>query len=144
MDASRFAFADATPEHFAAIVRIERAAGGSSLVALTEGQALEEALRRRHFVSVALDRGTVAGWIWFSIDNSRGGEEVGQLFRVAVGAAWSRTGVGRALVEHAQTTLAARACTRMRATLTGDDEATRAFLASIGYVVDAVIMERPL
>ena len=137
-------FADATAEHFAAIVRIERAAGGSSLVALTEGQALDEALRRGHYVSVALDGDAVAGWIWFSVDGSRGGEEIGQLFRVAVAPERARSGIGRALVEHAQKTLAAGECTRMRATLTGDDVATRAFLASIGYTVDAVIMERAL
>ena len=144
MDADALTFVDATREHFDAIVRIERAAGGSSLVALTEGQALDEALRRGHYVTVALDGDTVAGWIWFSVDGGRGGEEIGQLFRVAVAPERARSGVGRALVEHAQAALAARACTRMRVTLSGHDEATRAFLASIGYEVDAVIMERPL
>lgn len=144
MDASALTFVDAKPEYFDAIVRLERAAGGSSLVALTEGQALDEALGRGHYLTVALDGDAVAGWIWFSVDNSRGGEEIGQLFRVAVAPERAHSGVGRALVEHAQATLAARACTRIRATLTGDDEATRAFLSSMGYGVDAVIMERLL
>lgn len=144
MDAPVLTFVDAKPEYFDAIVRLDRMAGGSSLVALTEGQALAEALRRGHYVIVALDGDAVAGWIWFSVDNSRGGEEIGQLFRVAVAPERAHSGVGRALVEHAQATLAARACTRVRATLTGGDEATRAFLASIGYTVDAVIMERSL
>lgn len=144
MTTAAVTFVDATPAHFAAIVRIERAAGGPSLVALTEGQALDEALQRGHYVSVALDGDDVAGWIWFSIDGSRGGEEIGQLYRVAVAPERVRTGIGRALIEHAQATLAARNCTRVRATLTGDDAATRAFLAPIGYAVDAVIMERAL
>jgi ribosomal protein S18 acetylase RimI-like enzyme len=144
MDRNALTFAHATREHFAAIVRIERAAGGSSLVALTEGLALDEALQRGHYVTVALAGDAVAGWSWFSVDGSRGGEEIGQLFRVAVAPEHARSGIGRALVEHAQATLAARGCTRMRATLSGDDEATRAFLAAIGYEVDAVTMERPL
>ncbi len=84
MDAAALTFVDATREHFDAIVRIERAAGGPSLVALTDGLALDEALERGHHVTVALDGDTVAGWIWFSVDGGRGGEEIGQLFRVAV------------------------------------------------------------
>ena len=92
MDAPAFRIVEAAPEHFAAIVRIERAAGGSSLVALTAELALEEALQRGHYVSVALDGDTVAGWIWFSVDGSRGGEEVGHLFRVAVAPERARSG----------------------------------------------------
>jgi ribosomal protein S18 acetylase RimI-like enzyme len=141
---STLTIVDATREHFAAIVRIERASGGSSLVALTEGGALDEALQRGHDIAVALDGDDIAGWIWFATDGSRGGEEIGQLFRVAVASNRARSGIGRALLEHAQSVLAAQNCTRMRATLISTDDDTRAFLASMGYAVDAVIMERAL
>lgn len=144
MDRSALTFADAAPQHFDAILRIERDAGPGSVVALTAGQALDEALARGHYVIVALDADEVAGWAWFTVDGSRGGEEVAQLFRVAVAADRRRTGVGRALIEHAQAILAERDCTRMRAALAGDDDVTRAFLAALGYGVDTVTMERPL
>ena len=144
MDLPALTFADAAPHHFDAILRIERDAGSASVIALTAGRALEEALSRGHYVIVALDAGDVAGWAWFTVDGSRGGEEVAQLFRVAVAADRRRTGVGRALVEHAQSMLAERNCTRMRAVLADDDGATRAFLGALGYAVDSVTMERTL
>ncbi len=144
MDLPALTFADAAPHHFDAILRIERDAGSGSVIALTAGQALEEALSRGHYVIVALDAGDVAGWAWFTVDGSRGGEEVAQLFRVAVAADRRRAGVGRALVEHAQSMLAERNCTRMRAVLSDDDDAARAFLGALGYGVDSVTMERPL
>ncbi|TAK64407.1 MAG: GNAT family N-acetyltransferase [Dehalococcoidia bacterium] len=144
MDRPALTFADAAPRHFDAILRIERDAGPSSVVTLTAGQALEEALERGHYVLVALDADDVAGWAWFTVDGSRGGEEVAQLFRVAVAAERRRTGVGRALIEHAQAVLAERDCTRMRAALAGDDHVARSFLAALGYAVDTVTMERPL
>lgn len=144
MDRPALTFADAAPHHFDAILRIERDAGRSSVIALTAGQALEEAIARGHYVIVALDGTHVAGWAWFTVDASRGGEEVAQLFRVTVATERQRTGVGRALVEHAQSLLAGRNCTRMRAVLAEDDHATRAFLRALGYAVDSVTMERPL
>ncbi len=144
MDLRALTFVDAAPQHFDAIERIEREAGGSSLVALTAGLAIEEAVRRGHYVIVALDVADVAGWVWFSVDGARGGEEVAQMFRVAVAPERRRSGVGRALVEHAQAVLAARDCTRVRVTLPAGDEVSRAFLASLGYAVDALTMERPL
>ena len=138
------AFADATPSHFAAIVRIERESGAGSLVALTEGHALAEALERGHYVTVALNAGEVAGWIWYAVDGARGGEETCQVVRIAAARQRQRTGVGRALLAHAQAVLAARDCTRVRLTLAGEDEGTRAFLTSLGYRVDAMTMQRPL
>ncbi len=144
MDRPALRFVDASRQHFDAILRIERDAGPSSVIALTAGRALEEALARGHYVIVALDAGEAAGWAWFTVDGSRGGEEVAQLFRVAVAADRRRSGVGRALVEHAHAILAARDCTRMRAALASDDDATRAFLGALGYAVEAVTMERPL
>ena len=144
MDAE-IAIVDATPQHFPAIVRIERAAGEGSVVALTEGHALDEALQRGHYVLVALVNTDVVGWIWFSVDGARGGEEIGQLYRVTVDdAAQARSGIGHALVEHAQALLAARHCTRMRVVLAADDAATRTLLTGLGYELDAVIMERAL
>ena len=144
MDPRALTFADAAPHHFDAIARIEREAGGSSLVMLTAGRAIEEAVRRGHYVIVGLDADEVAGWVWFSVDGARGGEEIAQMFRVAVAPERRRSGIGRALVEHAQAVLAARDCTRVRVTLPADDEVGRAFLASLGYALDALTMERPL
>ena len=102
MDPRALTFADAAPHHFDAIARIEREAGGSSLVMLTAGRAIEEAVRRGHYVIVGLDADEVAGWVWFSVDGARGGEEIAQMFRVAVAPERRRSGIGRALVEHAQ------------------------------------------
>ena len=144
MERTGLTFANAAPRDFNAILQIERDAGPGSVIALTAGQALEEALARGHYVIVALDAGEVAGWAWFTVDGSRGGEDVAQLFRIAVTEDRRRTGVGRALVEHAQAILAERNCTRMRAALAADDDAARAFLAALGYAVDTVTMERPL
>jgi ribosomal protein S18 acetylase RimI-like enzyme len=143
MSAPEIAFVDATPAHFEAIVRIERAAGGSSIVVLTEGLALAEAVERGHYVSVALEDGSVAGWIWFSVDAGRG-ELIGLVYRVAVAPGRARSGIGRALVEHAQQVLAERGATRVRAVVPGGDDATRAFFAGLGYQVDALTMEHPL
>jgi ribosomal protein S18 acetylase RimI-like enzyme len=144
MDRPALTFAAAAPHHFDAILRIERDAATSSVIALTAGQAIAEALARGHHVIVALDGGVVAGWAWFSVDGSRGGEEVAQLFRVAVATDRRRAGIGRALVEHAQSMLAEHNCTRMRAVLADDDDAARAFLGALGYAVDSVTMERSL
>ena len=144
MDRLALTFTDAAPDHFDAILRIERDAGPGSVIALTAGHALAEAISRGHYVIVALEAGDVAGWAWFTVDGSRGGEEVAQLYRVAVASDRRRVGVGRALIEHAQAVLAERNCTRMRASFAGDDDAARAFLGSLGYAVDTVTMERPL
>jgi ribosomal protein S18 acetylase RimI-like enzyme len=144
MDSATLTLADATPAHFAAIVAIEREGGPGSVVALTEGLALQEALERGHDLVVALDGDAVAGWIWFSLDAGRGGETVGQIFRIAFASGQRRHGVGRALAAHAQAELADCGCTRIRATFAGDDDGARLFLASAGYAVDAITMERPL
>jgi GNAT superfamily N-acetyltransferase len=135
--------ADATPAHFAAIAEIERGAPSGSLVVLTGPGALEEAFARGHYLVVALENDAVLGWAWFSVDAGRGGEEIGLLYRIAVARRHQRRGVGRALLDHVRHTLAARSCTRLRATF-GDDDGTRAFLADAGFAVDAITMERPL
>ena len=135
----------ATPVHFEAIVAIERARGGGSVVAMTHGHALSEAIERGHIVAVGLSGGDVAGWIWCSVDDSRGGESVGQLH--CVGVVRDRGDVaatGLALVEHVRTLLAERGCTHMRTTLAGDDAETATLLTSAGFAVDAVIMRRAL
>jgi GNAT superfamily N-acetyltransferase len=144
MDPRALTFVYAATHHFDAIARIERAGGVTSVVTLTAGRAIDEAVRRGHYVIVALEADEVTGWIWFSVDAARGGEEIGQMFRVAVLPDRRRFGVGRALVEHAQTILAARDCKRVRATLPAGDDVSRAFMASLGYAVDAVTMDRPL
>lgn len=134
---------DVTQEHVAPIVELERAAGGASVVALTRGDALTEALARGHHViaAVAAD-GAVAGWAWFATDMGRGAEEVGHVFRVCVAPAHRRNGVASMLLAHVRTTLAGRGVRRLRATLPGDAAAARALFAAHGFAVDAVIMER--
>lgn len=144
MGEPQIALVEATQEHVDAIVQIEREAGGRSLVALTHGHAVVEALQRGHHVTVAVAVGEVAGWIWYTTNLGRGAEEVGQILRVAVAQGHIHDGVGRALMEHAQATLASRAITRVRITVDGEDEESRAFFARLGYAVDAVTMERAL
>jgi hypothetical protein len=55
MDGRALTFADATSAHFDAIFRLEREGRGSCVGALTEGLALDEAVRRGHYVIVALE-----------------------------------------------------------------------------------------
>lgn len=144
MDSVSLSLAEATPQHFDAILRIERASSGGSLVALTHGHALAEALERGHSLAVALVDDEVAGWIWFATDMGRGSEEVGQIFRVAVGQQHARAGIGRSLIEHAQAALAGRGVSRVRLTLDAADEDARSFFQRMGYAVDSVSMERAL
>jgi ribosomal protein S18 acetylase RimI-like enzyme len=144
MDLTSLVLCDAQPNHFDAIVRIEEEAGGSSLVVLTRGHALTEAIGRGHYVTVALHEGTVAGWIWFGTDMGRGAEEVGYIYRLAVTRPLARSGVGAALAGHAQSTLVARGVRRVRVTMDADNGDARTFFESRGYRLDAVTMERAL
>lgn len=144
MERTALVIADLQPAHFDAIVRIERDAAAGSVVALTHGHALREAHERGHYLLVALRDGDPVGWAWFSVDAGRGGEEVGVIYRIAVAAGERRVGVGRALAERTRATLAARDITRLRATVPGDDPAARAFFESLGFAVDALMMERTL
>jgi ribosomal protein S18 acetylase RimI-like enzyme len=144
MDLTSVTLCDAQPHHFDAIVRIEEEAGGSSLVVLTRGQALAEAMGRGHYVTVALHDDDVAGWIWFGVDLGRGAEEVGYVYRVAVTRPLARSGIGVALLAHAQATLAARGVVRVRTTVDAENVDARAFFESRGYRLDAVTMERAL
>lgn len=131
-------------EHLDAIVAIERETGGRSLVALTGGDALTEALARGHDVAVALADGEVVGWAWSATDLGRGAEEVGQIYRVAVARRHANKGIGRALVEHAQTALAGRGVRRVRITVDAADEEAQGFFKELGYEADALTMERVL
>ena len=144
MDLTSLVFCEAQPRHFDAIVRMEEEAGGSSLVVLTGGHALAEAIGRGHYVTVAIHEDEVAGWIWFGVDMGRGAEEVGYVYRVAVTRPRARSGVGAALLAHAQSTLAARGVTRVRTTVDADNEDARAFFESLGYRIDSLTMERAL
>jgi ribosomal protein S18 acetylase RimI-like enzyme len=143
MGSKAIALIDAAPDHFDAILRIERATAAGSVVALTEGQALQQALDRGHWIVAATRDGAVIGWIWFTIE-LRGGENVGQIFRVAVAEAHRRSGVGRALVAHAREIFVARDCTRIRLTLGADDDDARVFFEHNGFAADALTMDAPL
>lgn len=136
---------EATADHFDAILALERTLGGASTVLLTSGGALGEIAARGHESYVALDdAGAVIGWAWASLELARSGEYVAHLHRVAVAAPWMRRGIGRALAEHTVDALRARGAVLVRTTVQGDDERARAFLAALGYAVDAVTMEREL
>jgi len=135
---------EAGAEHADAIVAIERETGGRSLVALTGGDAITEAIARGHDVVVALVDGEVAGWAWCASDLGRGAEEVGQIYRVAVARQHAGSGIGRRLVEHAQAMLAARGVRRVRITVDAADEEAQAFFREMGYAADALTMGREL
>ena len=144
MTTSTVSIAEATSEHFGAIVEIERACGKGSVVALTNGAALQQALDRGHWLAVALDGEAVRGWIWFSIELGRGGEYVGQIFRLAVAPDVHRAGVGTALMEHANMVFAQRAVASVRITVSSGDEGARLFFEAAGYAPEALTMERRL
>ena len=57
---------------------------------------------------------------------------------------YAGSGVGKSLLTHAHSTLAARGVTRVRATVDADNEDGRAFFESRGYRMDAVTLERAL
>jgi ribosomal protein S18 acetylase RimI-like enzyme len=141
---STVSIAEATSEHFRAIVEIERACGKGSVVALTNGAALQQALDRGHWVAVALDAAAVRGWIWFSIELGRSGEYVGQIFRVAVPQDARRAGVGTALMRHADLVFAERSVASVRITVPFEDEAARMFFEAVGLRPEALTMERRL
>lgn len=134
---------EATPAHFDAIVRIERAATSGSIVSLTGAHALQEALDRGHWLVVATAGAETAGWAWFTVELV-GGEHVGRLYRVAVAERQRRRGIGSALVAHARDVFASRGCTRVRLTLDSDDQGARAFFERAGFRIDAITMDRPL
>ena len=134
---------EATPAHFDAIVRIERASSGGSIVALTGADALARALERGHWLVVATAGDYVAGWAWFALELVSG-ENVGRLYRVAVGEEHRRRGIGSALVAHARDVFASRGCTRVRLTLDSDDAGARAFFKRAGFRIDAITMDQTL
>jgi ribosomal protein S18 acetylase RimI-like enzyme len=135
---------EATAEHFRAIVEIERAASEGSVVALTNGASLQQALDRGHWLGVALDADTVRGWIWFSIELGRSGEYVGQIFRVAVAQHARRAGVGTALIDHANRIFTERSVASVRITVPSEDEGARMFFEAAGLRPQALTMERRL
>ncbi len=122
MDAAALTIVDATSAHLWRMVRIERQSRAGSLV---EVHALGQALARGHCLIVALASDQVVGWIWFAAGAGRGGEDAGQIFRVAVDAAQRCRGVGRALIAHAHDVLRARGCERIRVTLDAADGGAR-------------------
>lgn len=144
MTAPALAIVPAAAAHVDAIVAIERDTGGASVVALTHGHAVREAIARGHDVIIALDGETVAGWAWFTLEAGRGGDPVGQLYRVAVATGARRGGTGAALVSHVRATLRARGCTLLRATIGAADPGALAFFRASGFAEDAIIVEAPL
>lgn len=129
-------------EHFDAVAEIERSSGSGSLVALTAGHALAELLERGHEAYVALEEGRVAAWAWFTVTLERGGENVGVVQRLA--SAHGRSDAALQLLGHVRQALVLRGCARARATLAGDDAASRDLFVRAGFVVDAVTMELEL
>lgn len=144
MTAPSLTIAPAGEAHLAAIIVIERDAGGASVVALTHGHALREAMARGHDVIVAIEGDSVAGWAWFSLDDGRGGDLIGQLYRVAVTANARRGGTGGALLAYARASLRERGCTRIRATISAGDDGAVAFFRAAGFADDAIIVEATL
>ena len=136
--------AAAEPSHIAAIVEIERAIPGGSIVSLTHGRAAEEALARGHGVTVALADGVVVGWAWWSVDEARGGERIGQLSRVAVELTHRRSGIGRALAERSLAAMREQGATAVRLSLDASDSAAIAFFASVGFATSIMTMEQAL
>jgi len=143
MAASRALIIDVTPDQFPAILRLERESASGSIVALTHGQALDEAHARGHWIAAAVDGDELVGWIWFAAE-LRSGETAGQIFRVAVDPRHQREGVGALLVRHALSVLRDRGATRARAMIGADDPAARAFFERTSFAVEAMSMERDL
>ena len=144
MTAPALAIVPADAAHIDAIVAIERDAGSASVVALTHGHAVREAIARGHDVIVALDGNAAAGWAWYAVEDGRDGEPVGQLYRVAVAASSRRAGVAAALVAHAGDALRARGCRRLRATVGAADGDALPFFRAAGFADDAIIVEATL
>jgi ribosomal protein S18 acetylase RimI-like enzyme len=134
----------AETSHVAAIVAIERAIPGGSIVALTHGRAVEEAIARGHGVAVALDSEEVIGWAWWSVEDARGGERIGQLSRIAVAPAHRRIGIGRALAERALVAMREHGATAVRLSADTADADAVAFFASIGFAPSVITMEQAL
>jgi GNAT superfamily N-acetyltransferase len=144
MDAPAITLADATPEHFGEIVRMERAIGAGSVVAAAGIDALTQAHARGHWLIVATVGERVAGWAWFGIEIDRGGEYAGQVFRVAVDHVQRRGGVGRALMERVRDVMRERDCAHVRLNVDAADEGARSFFIACGFSVDSVSMGQRL
>jgi ribosomal protein S18 acetylase RimI-like enzyme len=144
MGPAAITIAAADRSHTAAIVAIERELPGSSIVALTHGRAVEEALARGHGVVVALAGGVVAGWAWWSVEDARGGEVVGQISRIAVAPAHRRIGIGRVLAERIVALMREQGATAVRLSVDADAGDAVAFFTSIGFAPSVVAMEQSL
>lgn len=80
---------------------------------------------------VALAEGVVAGTVMAGYDGHRG-----WLYSVAVHPDHRKSGVGGALVRHAETALVARGCLKINLQIRGGNERVAAFYESLGYVVE--------
>ena len=90
------------------------------------------------------DRKNVPDRTTEGVELGRGGEYVGQIFRVAVAPDARRAGVGHALIGHADRIFAERDAASVRITVPAGDEGARNFFGSIGFVPQALTMERLL
>jgi GNAT superfamily N-acetyltransferase len=135
---------EAGAEHFADIAEIERASGRTSPVTLTNGLSLQESLDRGHWVAVAVGENGTRGWIWFTVELDRGGEYTGVVMRIGVTSAMRRGGVGRQLMDYADSVFHERGVVRVRATVDGDSGDAEAFFGAVGFSIAAVMLERQL
>ena len=81
---------------------------------------------------VALDeKNTVIGTTMAGWDGHRG-----WLYAVAVDTSWRRSGVGKALVEHAITSLKKRGCEKVNLQIRAGNEEVKAFYQGLGFSVE--------
>lgn len=80
---------------------------------------------------VAAADGVLGGTVMAGYDGHRG-----WLYAVAVHPSHRQTGLGRALVRHAEAALARRGCMKINLQLLASNAATTAFYAALGYQVE--------
>lgn len=78
--------------------------------------------------------GQVVGTVMAGYDGHRG-----WINYLAVGPAWQRRGLGRALVDAAEERLAALGCAKINLQVRDENEAARGFYEAIGYRLEPIV-----